>query len=397
MYLRGESVSQEHMPFIALQNATRVIPEEVDDGVELECFDCGDPVKPRQSHTRGGSFVARHFWHPTGAPDECEATGGESRKHQRMKSIAASKAKARWTDAVVSLEEQIGDHRADILVSFRSFHPRFGNGIAIEVQHKHENKDLDAVETDYQAHQYSTVWLYDAHFEGKDVDLDAGDWSIWWATEVPDQDAWSGYHGIVHWLRQEQSPPVQIDIPFPADFLKSNPQLRRAFERGQRAQRQQNEQQQEEWESLVECKLTYQPAYLTLSESPTGHLYLMLSKGYGQSYEYVHAPIHPGARNVAKLRSFADSVEELGDHHDDFVDSTADDWETEDELWLDTGQRTTKSLLKTIRPPDGSLALQAKKIQDSDVEGVIVASPFDPFDVITTLGRIADELESRTE
>jgi len=62
-----------------------------------------------------------------------------------MKSIAASKAKTRWPDASVQLEQSVGERRADVLVVFDEFDHRYGNGIAIEAQHKHEDKDIGRV------------------------------------------------------------------------------------------------------------------------------------------------------------------------------------------------------------------------------------------------------------
>jgi hypothetical protein len=87
---------------------------------------------------------------------------------------------------------------------------------------------------------------------------------------------------------------------------------------------------------LVEYKISQKPAYLNLVKSPTGHMYLVLAKGYESSYESVHAPIYFGDKNASKLRYFADLIETLGDGHNDFTDETADDWETEEEVWLDT-------------------------------------------------------------
>lgn len=61
-----------------------------------------------------------------------------------MKSMAASKAKVIFADATGLLEDSVNNRRADVLVKFNQPHPRFGTGLAIEVQHEHRLKDIEA-------------------------------------------------------------------------------------------------------------------------------------------------------------------------------------------------------------------------------------------------------------
>ncbi|MFC7116732.1 hypothetical protein ACFQH2_19750 [Natronoarchaeum sp. GCM10025703] len=140
------------------------------------------------------------------------------------------KSQKRWPDATVQLEQRVADRRADVLVVFAKSHHRYGNGIAIEAQYKHEDKDSEAVEADFQSNRYSVLWLHEEQYHGKDVDLDAGDWAIWWANAVPDRAQWNGYHGIIHWLWQEQRPSVELDIPFPSECYETK--LRQAWKKG---------------------------------------------------------------------------------------------------------------------------------------------------------------------
>lgn len=376
------------MPFKALQDGDPVYPEQIEAAdAELDCFDCDEPVTVRESHERNGSFVARHFWHPNGTPDGCGAVGGESWKHQRMKSIAASKAKKRWPDATVQLEQQVAARRADVLVVFNESHHRYGDGIAIEAQHKHEEKDFKAVEADFQSNGYSVLWLHEQEYHGKDVNLDAGDWTIWWSNAVPDRSKWDGYHGIVHWLQQEQRPSVEREIPLPREFYETT--LRQAWKRGKDARN--------SWEEVYQKNLSgvSSSTFLSLSRAPkSNNPFVILSKGRGSDNEIVHVPVKLSAGNAVKFNTFANSVEQLGDEHGDFVDKDADDWQTEVEVWLESYIEAKSGLLKIKRPPDGSVAFELNEIDPGNASGVTIASPnLNPEKLIKAAREIASVIE----
>jgi hypothetical protein len=374
------------VPFKALQDGDPVYPEQIETtDAELACFDCDESVAIRESHKRSGSFVARHFWHPNGTPDGCEAIGGESWKHQRMKSIAASKAKKRWPDATVQLEQQVAHRRADVLVVFSEFHHRYGNGIAIEAQHKHEDKEFEVVEADFQSNRYSVLWLHEEQYHGKDVNLDAGNWAIWWSSVVPDKAQWDGYHGIVYWLQQEQRPTVEREIPFPSEFYEVK--LSQAWERGKEARN--------SWEAVYQRKLGRGSSFLSLSQAPKSNdSYVVLSKGRGSKNEIVHVPVQLSDENAGRFRTFADSVEGLADDHGDFVDEDADNWQTEVEVWLETYLKDKSGLLKIKRPPDGTIAFVLKDIERGNANGVTVASPnLHPERLIKAIRQIALVIE----
>jgi len=155
-----------------------------------------------------------------------------------MKSIAMSKASNRWPDATVRWESAVDGRRADVLVEFSESSSRYGEGIAIECQHKHEDKDIAAVNQDFIESGYSVLWLYEQHYSWKDVDLDSGDWAIWWVKQIPKVEKWSGYHGIVHWLSQSKPTTVELDVDIPVEpsRVKHNWGLRPAWKRGYRTQ-----------------------------------------------------------------------------------------------------------------------------------------------------------------
>jgi len=207
------------MPFVARIDGNLRTPFEADETDSAVCPACGNPLGIRESHYRKGAFVARHFWHPTTPPDGCAGgPGGESAEHHRMKSIAASKAETVFPDATVSLEQSIHDRRADVLVEFDQPHPRFGDGLAIEVQHRHRSKDITAVNDDFHTAGYSVLWLDSDQYEERDVSFEEGALAAWWATQIPASDEWTGYHGVIHWLRQHLRPSVEVSIPFPDEL-----------------------------------------------------------------------------------------------------------------------------------------------------------------------------------
>ena len=191
----------------------------------------------RESHIRSGSFVARHFVHDS-APEGC---GGESDKHQRCKSIAASKARQRWQTATVEIEACVPDNEriADILVTFPmdQKHQRLGDGIAIEVQHRNKSKDKDQTRTEYAEAGYSTLWLESEQFDEYDVDLVAGEMEPWWPVQVPehptpDSPTWSDADSVV-------------EARFPAAWVANdsdlNDQLWAAWLQGNREHRRDNQ------------------------------------------------------------------------------------------------------------------------------------------------------------
>jgi competence CoiA-like predicted nuclease len=112
-----------------------------------------------EGHHRKSGFVARHFRHQLN--DDC---GGESIPHLRMKSIAYSKLVAEYPEASIAVEESIGARRADILVTFPDPQQPLGQGIAVEVQHKNNSKDLFATDQDYYDEGYSVLWLSKQHY-----------------------------------------------------------------------------------------------------------------------------------------------------------------------------------------------------------------------------------------
>lgn len=154
------------MPFIAVDprdNRPR-IPVSVGDDEEVECPVCGDPLR-----VRGGSDMVRHFYHP---PET--SCGGESALHLAMKSIAVDKLQQTYPDANVHIEFKTKDvpRRADVFVEFDQPLFPLGNGIAVEVQYRNDDKDLTETTASYLINGSSVLWLFETNYEGTHPDYD---------------------------------------------------------------------------------------------------------------------------------------------------------------------------------------------------------------------------------
>src|SRR6056297_3589267 len=152
------------MPFRGRRDGRPVVPAIIDDGEAVTCPVCGGTMYPRSAPGR-----SRHFYHVSDDASKRCSNGGESETHER--------AVAR---VEVALHQQFGEHAdvetevdvdvsevptpvterlADALATFDDWNPYFGEGLAVEVQHSHEDKDVQQVTHDYLAAGYSVVWI----------------------------------------------------------------------------------------------------------------------------------------------------------------------------------------------------------------------------------------------
>ncbi len=74
------------MPFIGTLDGSKVIPEGINQETNVRCPDCGDEMHPWNPSEDG---IACHFQHYE-LDRDCDAVGGESDLHRRMKSLAVS-------------------------------------------------------------------------------------------------------------------------------------------------------------------------------------------------------------------------------------------------------------------------------------------------------------------
>lgn len=170
------------MPFIACLGDTIVVPADIPDGEAVTCVECEEALYPRD-----GEGFARHFFHAAENADEyCSKARGESETHERCTALAVGALLERFdTDlARYGVEERIDvpntqthpDYRrADALVEFEAPHERLGNGLIVEVQHRHHTKDVEGVSYDYIQAGYSVIWIEPSDFETERLDPSAID------------------------------------------------------------------------------------------------------------------------------------------------------------------------------------------------------------------------------
>ena len=217
-----------------------IVPAEAESSVAHDCptESCDDPLYARGPSVTG---TVRHYYHPgTG----CGGGGvGESDIHRLACSHAASALGIFYDDVIeetatddrfrVTLDvadtpSPVDTREADALCTFidsERGHP-FGNGLAIEVQYKHDDKDIEAVTTDYHLRGYSVVW-FDAT-ENFDTDgyrfdraeLEAAARAVWPAeTDERRTDPLLTSERILADVRAQCAARPPLDVPLPADSI----------------------------------------------------------------------------------------------------------------------------------------------------------------------------------
>ena len=347
------------MPFTATHDGERVLPHEAESADSLICPVCDDAMSVVAEHRRRGGFVARHFRHQTN--DECR---GESIPHLRMKAIAFSKLVTTYPDADVSIEKPVGPRRADVLVEFPEPRQPLGKGIAVEVQHRNNSKDLFATDQDYYDEGFSVLWLSEQHYSDYDVAIDHV--QPVWPKALPQL---RGYDGLSWPVMDEPSTP-EIQVPLPPDYLNHHqPSIREAFERGQR------QRSNRSWTTHRQVWLSTprQPTKRSLqfAEAPAGGFYLKLSKGKkGERPEFVHVPLSEG--DVDGLQNIPEVVSSALEK-----DQTKGEWQDLEVCWLKAYDDPVTAWLKVVSTPDNGYLLELGK-KDANGQSDQVKTSFTP-------------------
>ncbi|WP_336134242.1 hypothetical protein [Natronomonas amylolytica] len=142
------------------------------------CIECGARMRVWREAEDG---TARHFKEVGnmggGGGGHAEGCGGgESDDHQKWKNFAAERLTEVFDNvAEVSVEMPLAAPKtgkelrsADAAVMFEERDNQLGSGLAVEVQHKNESKDIEATTRDYVAQDAAVVWLSgdDFHADG---------------------------------------------------------------------------------------------------------------------------------------------------------------------------------------------------------------------------------------
>ena len=166
------------MPFRALRNGEIVVPAMVPNQEPVSCPECGDTM-----YARGGTQRARHFYHVNvSAGKACpSSSAGESVTHARCVALAVAALQEAFSSqaarCAAEVEIDVSEsgsgnqlRRADALVEFAPENPFFGNGLVVEVQHRHHEKDVRTTTHDYLSTGYSVIWLASEDFGEETLD-----------------------------------------------------------------------------------------------------------------------------------------------------------------------------------------------------------------------------------
>jgi len=347
------------MPFTATRDGERILPHEAESSDLIVCPICDDTMSIVAEHRRRGRFIARHFRHQS--IDECSS---ESVPHLRMKAIAFSKLVTTYPSADVSIEEPVGSRRADVLVKFPEPRYPLGKGIAVEVQHRNNSKDLFATDQDYYDEGFSVLWLSEQHYSEYDVATDHV--QPVWPKALPQL---RGYDGFSWPVVNEPSTP-EIQVPLPLDYLHHHkPSIREAFERGQR------QRSNRSWTTHRQVWLSTprQPTKRSLqfAEAPAGGFYLKLSKGKkGESPEFVHVPLNKG--DVDSLQNIPEVVDSALKK-----EQAEGEWQDMAVCWLKAYDNPVTAWLKVVSTPDNGFLLELGK-KDGNRPSDLVKTAFTP-------------------
>lgn len=380
------------MPFLAKHEGEFVLPPQVDDEAELVCPKCDEIMG-----IKDGPVVARHFFH-SNENSECS---GESPEHLRMKSIAYSNlsgafpdaeldlwfdeevevGEPEYPDAEVELERGIGERRADIRVTFETPRSPEGKGIGVEIQHRHEDKDIEDVTVEYLEDGYSVLWLDSEDFDGYDVDL-SGVITVWPSGVLHDFSG--GYHKSVQELQKQEQVSERMNVVFPPDiFDRYESELRQAWEHGQFRRGSSDESFDFCYEWLSGHRGSREK-WIRVSETPEGDTVLQIGKGGSDSPEQVTAPIKlNNPKNRGKVHSLAYAVEEC-------EPSEGSEWEDLEKVWLDSGFYNTNVLLKLVSAPRKSVCLSLGVYGDGNE--FITVAPDTDVSLKSVLHAVAEEL-----
>jgi hypothetical protein len=164
------------VPFIAyrdLEAGELVLPQQIEEREDLACPTCEQSMHVVKAHTRAGSQIPQHFRHDTDTG--CE---GESNEHKHAKYTAAELLHERlpelldpsisyeikWEERLHQDDEGDAGTQIDVLARFTPPAPRWGRGLAIEVQHKNKAKEIHGYTREVLGEEISILWVSSERF-----------------------------------------------------------------------------------------------------------------------------------------------------------------------------------------------------------------------------------------
>ncbi len=195
------------MPWIAIHDGDHKAPRQVPKGVDVECPSCEDRMRVRGKSSDGR---AHHFFHVEniggaegGRNIDCESVS-ESKIHMKWKSLAADRLEQEFGDRIETCEMEYAlaapvsekeQRYADAAIVFSEPDEQLGRGLAVEVQHKNEGKDIAKTTADYTEQGFAVAWVDERDFSTDRCQLAEVDFrhrarDTVWPDFVPDEARW---------------------------------------------------------------------------------------------------------------------------------------------------------------------------------------------------------------
>jgi hypothetical protein len=212
------------MPFTAVDDGDIVWPDDVDDGATVECPNCGDGMHVRSGHTtEDGVLKPRCFVHNPDASVGGLCPGGESDEHKLMKYVVSRRLRRMFDHGTVQRERGIPETErvGDVVVTFGESFQEFGRGVVAEVQYRHDEKDIEAVTTEYLQAGFSVYWLNESYFGENYETVEFPDLITAWPNAVPPASEWSGIEYPEEQLG-EMGERYPMEAKFPPDFVEDH-------------------------------------------------------------------------------------------------------------------------------------------------------------------------------
>lgn len=164
------------MPFIAyrdLDERDLVLPQGIEEREDVICPSCEREMHVVSAHPRGSAQIPKHFRHYV----ERDCTG-ESNEHKHAKYTAVQLLHERlpellnpsisyeikWEERLHQDDEVDAGTQIDVLARFTPPAPRWGRGLAIEVQHKHKAKEIHEYTREVLEEEISILWVSSERF-----------------------------------------------------------------------------------------------------------------------------------------------------------------------------------------------------------------------------------------
>lgn len=203
------------MPWIARYDGEKKGPHQVPEQTDVECLECGELMRVWRRSSDGR---ARHFKHlgdigagsGGGRTSACDSVA-ESDIHIKWKSLAVDCLEQAFEGNIETcvmerrLDAPVSEkaHRdGDVVVEFEERDPQLGKGIVAEVQHKHEDKDIEVTTADYIEQNFAVVWLDEGDFANDRCRLTEADLRKRarpkdWPEYVPASSKWQSQNEMV--------------------------------------------------------------------------------------------------------------------------------------------------------------------------------------------------------